>query len=112
MRRWLLGVALAMLPVTASAHEWQPSVRFSGTGTQTTAPFISQAPSFRMVMEPGPGPFGGAQLCVMVHRMERKYVSSACTTDLGTSYVYVGPGTYYLEVITGNPWAITVEDEV
>ena len=111
MRRLMIGL-LALWPSVVFGHEWQPSVRFSGTGTQTTAPFISQAPSFRMVMEPGPGPFGGAQLCVMVHRMERKYVSSACTTDLGTSYVYVGPGTYYLEVITGNPWAITVEDEV
>lgn len=110
MRR-LMVLILALLPSAAHAHEWQPSVHFSGTGTQTTAPFESLAPSFRLTMEPGPSRFGEPHLCVMVHRMERKHVGSGCTTTPGTTHVYVGPGTYYLEVISANPWAITVEDQ-
>lgn len=111
MRRLMIGL-LALWPSVAFGHEWQPSVTFTGTGTLTTAPFESRSPSFRLTMEPGAGRYGEPQLCVMVHRMERKYVANGCTATPAATHVYVGPGTYYLEVLTANPWAITVEDEV
>jgi hypothetical protein len=86
-----------------------PQPRLAGSwearGDTTTRPFTLVGGSARIDVSLE------RQVCLTLRRLETNaFVNNACLRQSGPTYLYVGPGSYYLEVSSLAPWSLTITD--
>jgi hypothetical protein len=110
-------------PTPTPAKEWHPIANFTGTGDKTTSLFYIPSNQFRIIYGANPDDqavqYGiGGDLYFFIYPkgetlMYVEYVSmtSIMETKADLTYVYHGPGSFYIKVIAANLdlWLIKVE---
>lgn len=112
----IMSLPQASEPTSKKLSEWQPIATWSGSGLKTTEPFTITGSPWRVswkakstgemltLFQGCVRPIGGGVLDMV-------YFANSMSEGEDTSYVYLGPGEYYIEISAiGCSWAVTVED--
>lgn len=81
---------------------------WSGTGDKTTEPITLQGSSARVDITVGTG--HANQVCAAFKRKDGTHVRGECLQRSGTTHLYAGPGTYYVQLSVIGPWSMTMTD--
>jgi hypothetical protein len=114
---WEDGAMVVMAPPDRvapppQAASWREVARWQGNSDKTTEPFTIRGKSWRIHytvrLVAGTYP----QVCITVHRPSdgRRTGNGGCYQENDTMYAYDGPGTFYLDIGSGDAWTVTVED--
>lgn len=103
-------------PTTPSeTPTWQPIATWSGNGMKTTEPFQVLGTPWRASWKAEMDDFGFFQVYaypVGGSILEASVIATTMSLGEDTSYIYSGPGDYYLVIsAAGCRWTITIEDK-
>lgn len=78
---------------------------WSASGDKTTEPITLKGRSARIDLTLD------RQVCISLRRVtDGQYVEGGCAKTGGPTYLYAGPGTYYIKVGAIGSWSATVTD--
>ncbi len=97
----------------APAATWQRIASWTGSGIKTTESF-TVGPEWKIVWSTQPGQYGAANFQIYVSEAGTGAPADVAANIIGAgsdeSYVHHA-GTYYLEMNSGQPWAVEVWDK-
>jgi hypothetical protein len=99
------------MTTSAATTGWREIKRFTGSATLTTEPFAVSSNMWRIKWSYGPAQsaFFSFFAYQVGESMYVDMVSSGTPSGSGTTYIYKGPGDFYLKIISGVPYTIIVE---
>ncbi len=103
----------AATPTPELTLQWIEAARFGGNSITNTETFSVSSDRWRLRWSTEPGSLGAMNFIVFVHR-ESGGLYAAAANVIGRSSgssVFRLPGDYFLEIITGQPYGIFIEEE-
>lgn len=122
MKRFILFLPLITIVLlllfysVASGQEWKSITTFTGKGDKTTAPFYIASNKWRINWEVKAEveAYAGFHFFVYPEGETAMYVESISHDGSGkdTTYIYKGPGNFYIKVSAANlkSWTLSIEE--
>jgi len=97
-------------PAPTMPQEWRRIARWQGNGDKNTEPFLIRGGPWRIVFTVRDPRSSTPRLCITVRTPDGGRADGGCYRRDDTTYIYKGPGTYYLDIMSADQWTVAVED--
>ena len=108
-----LAPVVIVAPTATPAPQWRQVASWSGNSDKTTPPFSISGSQWRINYTVRDPKYSSPQVCVSIRSTDaNRYISTGggCFRQDGESYVYAGPGMFYLDINSSDEWTVKVED--